>query len=147
MFGFGFRCRQSCYLSQHALGIEKHKLVRTQDHSGTHILKQTHTDLQVPPPRPSSDVFLSSIVKVCVTDLISPTICWLDAQRCRSDPAWQIQTASVYACFSQGLTQYGRVESPCWPPSLHPYISQGRFSVGLGCSYYIVVTIFQTKTH
>lgn len=108
-------CRQGCYLSQHAVGIQKHKLACAQNHRGT----QTHTLIyRCTPPT----VFLSSIVTVCVTDLISPTICWLEAQHRRSYPAWQIQTASVYACFSQGLTQYGRVESPSWPPNLHPHI-------------------------
>lgn len=48
---------------------------------------------------------------VCVTSLISPTICWLGARHHRSSAFWQIQTASVERSLSQGLVQYGWVES------------------------------------
>lgn len=100
--------------------------MQAQGYAETRILTQTHTHLQVcpppPTPHPPRTVFLGPIATVCVTDLISPTICWLEARHRRSYPAWQIQTASVYVCFSQGLTQYGRVESPSWPPNLHPCI-------------------------
>lgn len=95
--------------------------LHTHKHSGTRILTQTHTHTRQCTGVPTPPMFLSSIVTVCVTDLISPTICWLEAPRRRSYPAWQLQTASVYACFSQGLTQYGKVESPSWPPNLHPH--------------------------
>lgn len=44
---------------------------------------------------------------VCVTSLISPTVCWLGARCRRSWAFWQIQTASVGRGLSQGLTQYG----------------------------------------
>lgn len=47
----------------------------------------------------------------CVTSLISLTICWLGARRHRSPAFWQIQTASVERGLSQGLVQYGWVES------------------------------------
>lgn len=83
--------------------------------SPTHAYMHTHST-----HTHASDVFLWSTVTVCVTDLISPTICWLEAQHPRSYPVWQKQTASVYACFSQGLAQYGGVESLSWPPNLHP---------------------------
>lgn len=122
---FDFRFRHSRYLSQHAEGIQKHKVARKQNYSGTNVLTHAHTHTQIyrcTHRHTTQTVFLSSIVTSCVTDLISPTICWLEARRHRSYPAWQIQTASVYACFSQGLAQYGIVESPSWPPNLHPHI-------------------------
>lgn len=97
-----------------------------ENHSDMHPCTHTHRSTGV--PTLPLTVFPSSIVTVCVTDLISPTICWLEAQHRRSYPAWQIQTASVYACFSQGLTQYGRVESHSWPPNLHPHILASKDS-------------------
>lgn len=108
-FGFSFAVICRNMLRDLQAGAHTKASTRTR----THRLQVYPTHTQI--------VVLSSIVTVCVTDLISPTICWLEAQRRRSYPAWQIQTASVYACFSQGLAQYGWVESLSWPPNLHPY--------------------------
>lgn len=104
-----------------SMKLHANKTIQGQTSSHTHA--HTHTQIYRCTHRHTTQtVFLSSIVTSCVTDLISPTICWLEAWRHRSYPAWQIQTASVYACFSQGLAQYGMVESPSWPPNLHPHI-------------------------
>lgn len=143
----GFSYHIKCYLpalfnrvsSQFLFNIAYHRMKKDSStdlhaHKTVQGHAPTHTDLQVSPivtypcihahtlntHTHASDVFLWSTVTVCVTDLISPTICWLEAQHRRSYPVWQKQTASVYACFSQGLAQYGGVESLSWPPNLHP---------------------------
>ena len=125
---FGFHFRQGCYFSKQAgkgnRGTKLHAHRSTQGHVS--LYTHSHTNLQVDCRHLPNTVFPSSIVTVGVTDLISPTICWLEAQRRRSYPGWQIQTASVFACFSQGLAQYGEVKSVCWPPNLHPYITASK---------------------
>lgn len=73
---------------------------------------------------------------VCVTSLISSTICWLGARCRRSSALWQIQTASVERGLSQGLVQYGWVESRSVLACLkHPHL-QGLWrkimSAGVG---------------
>lgn len=139
-------------LSRHAAGWSTGLLI--------HRRAQTHGSTGGTPPPPPYPVFLSSMVSVYVTDLISHTICWLEAQHRWSYPPWQIQTAYVYSCFSQGLAQYGRVDSPSWPPSLHPLLyftpkdldifrkvavfSLSQDHTDCTCT---VLLIYQTKTH
>lgn len=135
-FGFHFRlfvttCRRNRAEHKPCMHAQK-GLTQTLTHT-IYRYSRPHTCTH------TNTVFPSSTLTVCVTDLISPTICWLEALRRRSYPAWQIQTASVCACFSQGLTQYGRVESPAWPPNLHAHIPTSKDSAtGLGgedCSF------------
>lgn len=140
-FKVGLLCVTTCCRNTEVqictyLSIQKHIRARTY----------ANTRSQVYPPI----VFLSSTVTIRVTDFISPTICWLEAQCRRSYPGWQIQTTSVYACFSQGLTQYGRVESLSRPPCLHLYQGLGyykedRTPLGLQ-DYTTFICTFKCKT-